>query len=130
MIAWDESVSSGIEEIDLQHKEFFKIIQRLQILNDKGSGKDFTLRILQELVKYTEYHFISEENLMILTKYPSIEHHQLEHKKLLRSLNYWIQAFEDGNEKLAALLSFLASWLTSHTKSEDCRIGEYLNSRP
>lgn len=128
MIAWDDSLSSGIEEVDDQHKEFIKLIQRLQILHDKGASRDFTLRILQELSKYAEYHFISEENLMFVTRYPMIEHHQVEHKKLLRALSSRIGAFEDGKASLGSLVTFLGEWVISHTRDEDSKIGKYLST--
>ncbi len=127
MLAWDDSLSSGIEEVDLQHKEFIKLIQRIQILHEKNASKDFTFRILQELLKYAEYHFASEENIMSVMRYPMIERHQAEHKKLLRGLGYWIGAFNEGTESLGSLLNFLCAWLLCHTRDEDSRIGKYVS---
>jgi hemerythrin len=127
-IAWDNTLSSGIEEVDVQHKEFIKLVNRLHMLQEKHSPKDLTIRILNELVKYAEYHFASEENLMFVTRYPLFEQHQLEHKKLLRALGYRASAFEDGSETLESLVSYLNAWLMSHTKDEDTKIGKYLNA--
>jgi hemerythrin len=112
----------------MQHREFIRLVQRLHILQEKRSSKDFTLRILNELAKYAEYHFASEENLMFVTRCPLMEQQQFEHKKLLRALSYRISALEDGSETLGSLVSFLTTWLLSHTKEEDTKIGKYLNS--
>ncbi len=128
MIAWDKALSSGIEEVDMQHKEFIKLIQRLHILSERRSARDFILRILQELSKYAEYHFLSEENIMFVTRYPMLERHQAEHRKLLRGLSYWVGAFENGSESMSSLLDFLSAWLISHTRDEDSRIGTYVST--
>jgi len=48
MISWDDSFSSGMEEIDNQHHDLIRLLQRLAILRDNGSPKDFVLRIPQE----------------------------------------------------------------------------------
>jgi hemerythrin len=128
-IVWDDSFSTGIAEIDGQHKEFIKLIQRIEILHKKNSSQDFIRRILQELTKYAEYHFVSEENLMLLLKYPSIKAHQVEHQQLLRSVKYRVEAFENGLETLEAVIDFLITWFTSHTVQEDRKIGEYLSAQ-
>jgi hemerythrin len=126
MIEWNESFSSGIEEVDNQHKELIKLIQRLKITQEKRLPKEFVLRILQETAKYSEYHFISEENLMLVTKYPDFKRHESEHKKLLHSLAYKIKSYQDDLEPLASLITFLTNWFTSHTREEDAKIGVYL----
>jgi hemerythrin len=130
VLAWDDSLSSGIEEVDNQHKEFIKLIRRIQLLHEKHGPKDLTLRVLHELMKYADYHFASEENIMSVMKYPMIERHKAEHRKLLIGLGYWIGAFEDGSESLGSMLGFLCSWLVCHTRDEDSKIGKYVSTLP
>jgi len=128
-IAWNDSLSTGVAEIDAQHKDFIKLIQRLQILHEKDGSKEFILRILLEMAKYAEYHFVSEENLMMLFKYPLLTQHQEQHNMLLRSVKYKIEAFENGILSLEEVIAFLSDWLLSHTAKEDGKIGDYLGSR-
>jgi len=128
-IAWNDSLSTGVAEIDAQHKDFIKLIQRLQILHEKGSSKDFILRILLELAKYAEYHFVSEENLMLLFNYPFLKQQQEQHQMLLRSVKYKFEAFENGILSLEEVIAFLSDWLISHTTKEDHKIGDHLRTR-
>jgi hemerythrin len=125
-VAWDDSFSSGIEEIDSQHKEFIKLIHRLQIVSEKGSPAEFIHRMLLELAKYADYHFISEENLMIVTKCPLLERQRGEHQRLLRGLGQKIRDYEEGHETLDALIDYSISWFTNHTKEEDVKIGQHI----
>ena len=82
-IEWKEEYEVGNFEIDSQHKTFVGIIFKLQQAVLKGKSTDYTDRLLLELFKYTEFHFCSEENLMLDVCYPDVRRHQDEHKKLL-----------------------------------------------
>lgn len=128
-IVWDESFSTGIEEIDSQHKDFIKIIQRLEILRRQDSSQEFVRRVLLELLKYTEYHFVSEENMMIVIGYPWLLVQQREHTRLLRTLNYKIDALQESLETLDDTIHFLTQWTIHHIKKEDGKIGDFVNER-
>ncbi len=128
-IVWDVSFSTGIEEIDSQHKDFIKIIQRLVILRRQDSSQEFVGRVLLELLKYTEYHFVSEENLMTVIGYPWLRVQQTEHAKLLRTLNYKIHALQENLETLDDTIHFLIQWAIHHIKVEDGKIGDFVNER-
>lgn len=125
-ISWNDSYSVGVEEIDKQHKEFFRLMHRLQIMQEKNTPREFTLRILHELGKYADYHFVSEENLMLMVKYPDLERHRSEHQILLRGAAERIEQFESGCETLDSFLKFLRHWLISHIQGEDIKVGRYL----
>jgi hemerythrin len=71
-IEWKDDYLTGIEEIDTQHKGFVKLINRLSIVQEFGNKKAIAVRLLNELGKYIEYHFASEENIMFLTKYSAL----------------------------------------------------------
>lgn len=129
IIAWDDSLSTGIEEIDAQHKDLIKLMQRLYILQQKDFAREFIFRILQELEKLTEYHFLSEETLMLLLQYPLAKTQQAEHRKLLRVLVANIRAVEDNVKPLDEVLGFLFGWLKSHIKEEDMGIRNYIDTQ-
>ena len=127
MIIWEKSHSVGEEEIDEQHRDFVKLINRLQIMHDRGTPRDLTLRILLEVVKYTEYHFTSEENLMIIAKCPLLERQQKEHRALLEALNEKYKAFEAGDETIKPIIDFLVGWFLSHSSDLDRRAGQFIS---
>ncbi len=82
-IVWRDAYTVGVEEIDRQHQDFVKLIRRLQILQEKGNPKHLVIRFIRELGAYAEYHFVSEENIMYLIRYPDLQHQESEHSKLL-----------------------------------------------
>ena len=127
MIEWNNSYSVGVEQIDLQHKAFLALITRLSILQERGTPRAMTQRMLLELLKYTEYHFVSEENLMMLTECPLLSRQQDEHARLLDTMAQRCKAFEEEEETLDSILKFLVRWFTTHTADLDKAAGFYIN---
>jgi hemerythrin len=126
---WRVTYSVGVEEIDRQHKDFLKLINRLNILHGKGDPPDLIWRFLQELGAYAAYHFISEENIMVLLKYPGLSRQEVEHQKLLEVFNQKAKDYRAGSEGVDSLLHFLMDWFIAHTTLEDQKIGDHLRQR-
>ncbi|MBU0546055.1 hypothetical protein KKA13_02255, partial [Patescibacteria group bacterium] len=78
--AWTKKYSVGVAEIDKQHKEFIKICNGLL---DLAKEKSFTLEEVKikimRLGDYALYHFGTEEELFIKTKYPDASPHTKAH---------------------------------------------------
>lgn len=56
----------GVEEIDREHKELFRIVNDVEELlgNDyKGDKYDDIVKLLRELQKYSEYHSSMKKNI-------------------------------------------------------------------
>lgn len=128
-IRWDPSYSVGVEEIDLQHQAFIKIINKLQWAHGHGYPGELCVRLVRELRAYAVFHFMSEENLMLLHRYPALPHQEKEHRKLLEILDQKVQGVERGQEDLDGTSRFLFMWLISHTTEEDVKLGRYLSGR-
>lgn len=81
---WDDTINTGIEVIDMQHKELFRIgraIEQLVITRCIGMEEKQLLQIICELREYVAYHFYEEEHLMELYNISSLNEHKVEHKK-------------------------------------------------
>ena len=126
---WKETYSVGVEEIDRQHKDFLKLINRLNILHGKGDPPVLISRYLRELGAYAAYHFVSEENIMVLLKYPDLSRQEAEHQKLLEAFSQKVKDYQAGLEDVDSLLQFLMDWFVSHTSLEDRKIGDHLRER-
>lgn len=86
------------------------------------------LRLILELKKYAEFHFQSEENVMVDRMFPDLISHKQQHEKLLSSLQLVLFKIEVGEMDLKELPRFLFSWLKNHTLKEDKKLVTYLNS--
>jgi hemerythrin len=119
---WKADYATGVEEIDLQHRYFMELINRLSTELDGCVDEIYRKRLLNELVKYASFHFVSEENMMIKFAYPDIERHRMLHLDLIDKLSWQIQS-----KSYAALFEFLVDWFIRHTLEEDKHIGEFSN---
>ena len=64
-IEWRESLATGHEEIDNQHKELFKRFNNLLTACNKGKGNEEVGNLLKFLSDYVVSHFAAEEQLQI-----------------------------------------------------------------
>lgn len=122
-IIWDESYAIGVEEIDRQHMEFIKLLRRFNMGIQKGIPVAVQMRILIELVKYADYHFTSEQNIMVFTRYTELTTQQSERAKLLGSLERRVEGYKRApyGEELS---DFLYDWFATHTQIEDRKFSD------
>lgn len=121
---WQATYDTGVEEIDLQHRYFLALINRLTVELAASDDPRYRQSLLNELAKYAAFHFASEENLMVKFGYPDRERHRMLHIELIDRLSSRMNAMT-----YEPLLDFLVGWFVQHTTSEDRRIGEFLRNR-
>ena len=118
---WNAAYDTGVEEIDLQHRFFLGLINRLSSELASCSDEKYRQRLLNELAKYATFHFVSEENMMIKFGYPDVDRHRLLHLELIDQLSSRMQA-----KTYEPLFEFLVAWFIRHTTTEDHLIGEFV----
>ncbi len=126
-IKWSSKYEIGHPEIDAQHQIFVKIIQKLIAAKDSNGDKHLIESLFAELLKYAEFHFCSEENIMIENNYPQYIEHRKEHERVLSELRNRLFSLQYEYIDFANLESFIIEWFTKHTLSEDVKLAKYLN---
>jgi hemerythrin-like metal-binding protein len=81
--------------------------------------------VMHELRKFTEFHFVSEENLMHEIGYPNVDDHALKHSELLMQLEMMLAKISHHKEFPEDLLHFLNKWVMYHVANDDMKIAEY-----
>ncbi|MCS7279381.1 MAG: bacteriohemerythrin [Thermodesulfobacteriaceae bacterium] len=132
-ITWDESFEIGIEEIDKQHKHLVFLLNNLyqtlfqnELLWDMEENLS---KILQELIKYAEYHFISEENLMENLNFPELECHKNIHEYFRKRVQEFLSEFEreiNFRELGLSIFKFMKVWVVNHILNDDKKIALFL----
>ena len=123
---WNNKYNTGIEEIDYQHRYFLELINRFNTRVNNGLDEPMVHRHLTELLKYAQFHFYSEENLMMLNQFPLIEEHVELHLDLIDKLSVMLMNFEIGRASLSEILEFLIEWFIDHTVKEDTKLAAYI----
>jgi len=71
MLVWDQKWTVGVESIDLQHRCFVDLINRIYAEIESGDAV-YQTRLINELGSYTQQHFTSEENIMHKLGFPGM----------------------------------------------------------
>lgn len=132
-IRWEGKYEVGHQRIDFEHRIFLDLINNYRDKLEQGAGKESLLRILREIIKYAEFHFLSEENIMAEWRYPELERHAELHRHLLSEVSEKISGLDklsmDGIEPIM-FYSFLVDWFIHHTIEVDKKLADYLRNSP
>jgi len=127
-IHWEKELELDNPLIDTQHRMLILLCRKLDIAIKTREADKTILNVMQELKKFTEFHFVSEENLMREIGYPHVDEHALIHTDLLRQLDLALAKIGHHQEFPDDLLFFLNKWLAYHVIHEDMKIAEYVRN--
>ena len=120
MLTWKESFSVGIKEIDEQHKYLLKLINAFSEEKKRSSDNKVLFGMLNELVKYADSHFTTEEQYMKDHDFPDYPSHQKEHVAFTEevfALNERLA--KEDNDTVLEITDFLKDWYISHVLGTD-----------
>ncbi len=132
--SWNKAFETGIEEIDRQHQELFRIGSELYRNLEAEPGRvlgDHILDCLESLAMYAAFHFETEESLFDRYGYTDCEAHIQEHREFIAHLEGFDleQADRDQNAAVRDLLSFISQWIFRHISKTDFRYTAHLKAR-
>lgn len=125
MFEWDEILSVGIDVVDDQHQELFRIGRELvYVLENTSAGLDQyddIVKLIKELHTYAIFHFSEEEQLMEKADFIGLAAHRFQHKIFVKKIEEIELGELDEDQKNHALdlLDFLANWITNHIMKID-----------
>lgn len=85
-LVWRDQMSVSNTLIDNEHKYLIEQINAIELAVNTKENHDIVVETLDHLVKYTHTHFKHEETIQRKIKYPQLDEHILEHKKIMRNL--------------------------------------------
>ena len=103
-LQWTSTLAVGVPELDSQHQELFRRIDRLldAVLRQDRSEAG---RLLEFLGGYVRDHFAAEERLMAEVSYPDAERHVREHRDFARRLAELDAQFAAGGATAALVFA-------------------------
>lgn len=126
-ILWDEKYSSGVKEIDDQHKKLFEFVNKLEDFSKNGVDDETLADTLTFLGSYTKSHFCYEEMCMTKNNCPTAAQNKDAHKQFLDFYTQVKEEFEKNGGSQALLEKIYktaASWLDGHI----CKIDSHLKN--
>lgn len=131
VIRWTETMSVGVESIDSDHRHLIGLTNRLDEAVRSGGGAEVVDSVLDEMLRYTVYHFDREEALMDACGYPDADAHRHTHQ-VLKTQVANIRDRHAGNPDTIhdrEVLSFLRNWLTAHILGRDQLYAPFMAGR-
>ena len=129
MYRFTEDCLIGVEEIDKEHQELFRIVNDVEELlaNDVKDDKyEAIVKLLKELQAYSEYHFRHEEEYMKEIRHPELELQKKQHAAFTAKMSELdaIVNNRQQQELLDELMQYLVTWLFRHIIGSDMMIGK------
>lgn len=129
-IEWNESFSLGIENIDGQHKQLFKLTNLLFETMEAASCTPMIEPVFRGLMTYAQAHFAAEETLMQQVEFPHLAAHQAEHLALTSKAWEMMHRLKAENKASAVRLAMhLKNSLIRHILDEDSRYGAFMRQQ-
>ena len=127
MIKWDDKYLIGVDEIDQQHKELFRIASDAYSLlkNEFYTDKyDKVVQLIEELKNYAIFHFETEQNYMIKIGYKRFFSHKIVHDNFVDHVKKIDLENMDENqdEYLSSIIMFIVDWIENHILETDKQI--------
>lgn len=126
---WDNSLSTGINNIDDQHKELFKSINKLVYIMKEEKVVAEVIEYLDSVEKCIIKHFNEEEAIMKQRNYPKFNIQHNEHEEFKNEIKMLRNVFETtGVSALFAITvqQKMAKWSRKHIMNLDKDLGEFL----
>ncbi len=130
LMPWRPALETRITAIDTQHRELVRLINLLHKAMKQQKGAREAGGILNDLAKYTVFHFGFEEDQFEKYRYPETENHKKIHKELVAKVKAFQADFEKGKATVTMeLMDFLVDWLKTHIMKTDMAYVPFLKDK-
>lgn len=117
-LLWRDSLNTGIDVIDGQHRRIVDYINQLRDAVVRGERAPVG-EVIESTIDYTLSHFGFEEALMEDAGYEFVRPHKKVHELFIKRVGELHQRFKAGEDVAEELHSLLARWLFSHIGNDD-----------
>ncbi len=127
-----EYLATGVNEIDDQHKELFRIINELLYACNQGKGKEEVNKTIQFLDYYIIQHFETEEKAMQKSGYQEYTSHRAQHAQFIKNLSDLKKEIELEGVGVNIVIKtnhLVVDWLVNHIRKTDIQLCANLKKR-
>ena len=121
-LEWESDFETGVEYVDMQHRYFIDLLNRIRKNYKEADDDIYQEKLIIELRKYADFHFISEENIATSFDLPGVIGHHQRHSELLEEFNHRAEDLHKGLKSIDDFLGFLTDWFIGHTVYEDQKL--------
>ena len=124
-IQWDESMATGVDTVDAQHKQLIAWLNDLVEAIGQGRARSEIQGLLAKLGAYSGFHFGHEEECMARYKCPAAEQNILAHKAFVATFSALRDEFDQTGATAHLVVRVeveMLRWLTTHIQRTDTQL--------
>ena len=132
-LEWNETLSTGDETLDNQHKYLVETLNKLGDAINEGHGNENIARILGTLRFYSSWHFGKEEDCMETHHCPAAEKNKKAHAIFIEKFDKFHAEFTNsgGTNGLALKIhEEISDWIVNHILFVDGELYPCIHHRP
>ena len=120
LLEWKDEYSTGIADVDDEHRDLIDIVNRLHDLMLAEDSKLTVPAFFDGLIKGVSAHFALEERIMDESGYQQAAQHREDHDRLLDELRELKETFGHAEEVDSVDLAMrLEPWFSRHLAMHD-----------
>jgi hemerythrin len=116
-IEWNDSMSTGVADIDAQHQELIAMLNGLSDAMRSGKGKEEIETMLVFAGEYAQKHFACEERYFAQYNCPTGPQNKAGHEHFIARFTELIENFREQGDSFALVMKIyneLSNWLVQH----------------
>ncbi len=122
MLLWDDSLATGVPEIDVQHRELLQHFNDFTEALVQGRGRVETGQMLDYLQFYAQWHFEREEKCMEAYRCPVAAANKTAHQQFLTRFSQLYEQYQASDvdfQVVAQTFWDLQKWFIQHIRGVD-----------
>jgi len=131
LVEWQESLSIGVLEVDIQHKLLFEKFNAFLGACETEMSADGIYRLFWFLEAYAITHFNEEEKLMQRVGYPDYLRHREKHQSFAVEVAKLKERLKNEGATpplVSSMTIFITNWLVDHISNTDRAIGRFVTA--
>lgn len=117
-LVWNDTLATGMRQIDLQHQELIDLVNALEAALTAGHRQEALEEALPKLHAYVLFHFGTEEAMLPMAAASHAEMHRRQHQEFSARVAA-MRAVPVKDIDWPELLDYLKRWLVEHIMKTD-----------
>ena len=117
LVKWSPTFSCGVKIVDEQHKGLLNLVNDMfnHVTGNEADERAYFTKIIQQAVQYVKVHFMTEEKIMLHTKFHGYSEHKKAHDTFVLTVVESVRNFQEGKRFiLSDFTKFLKDWVLTH----------------
>ena len=127
LLEWNESLETGVEQIDGDHRGLISLANRIHAAAEAGD-RDAVTDLILDFSNYCDDHFVMEEEFMRDISYPKRMEHKRDHDQMLADLDKIMEKVRHNLDASAVMAEFIFRWTANHVMVIERDLAEFVRT--